>query len=333
MMSTFIEQQHAGKNQTKDSTLFIDQDEIKPRKTSLCKTFGNFRIYLLFVTIVVAVPLLTVYRFEHDKEEFPHVCSFERGYRIRCGLASNVTDNYCVQLKCCFDEETLECFHYIPSLYNYDSQGGVYQNSTPFGRKSYSRLKLSVEERDPYSARITLHGPDETHSNSKIKDKTYLVAVNKDYLGVEVFRSQTGERLLTTLRGPLIASDNYWEWSFQISTNHLFGLGETVIPFNKTVQKIIYKNRADHNTLPSFLAYANGSFHGVTVDHDGPLEVTVLPSRLVVLKSLAGNRITLDLHVGPRIRDIVTNGFKAPAYWVLGVHVCRYGNFILFPIQ
>lgn len=331
--STFIEEQNAGRKQTQtqDADLFVvvvDKDEIERKGGRFSKGAQIVKVFLVFIVFAVSVPLLTVLLFQHEKVLFPHVCSIESGYRVRCGLVSNATDDECVKLSCCFDEVNLECFHYIPSRYNYDSQGRAGQAMSPLGSRSHQRLQLSVEEVNTRRLKITLHRPEETFNTSKLKNPTYTVTKNGEYLGVEVFRNQTGERLITTLRGPVIASEHYWEWTFQISNKILFGLGQVFIAPNSTLSRVIYKSKSDHNTLPSFITYLNGSFHGVSVDHDGPLEVTVLPSKLVVLKSLAGNRITLDLHVGPGIRDVVRDwslaGFKAPPYWALGVHLCRY---------
>jgi hypothetical protein len=55
--------------------------------------------------------------------------------------------------------------------------------------------------------------------------------------------------------------------------------------------------------------------------------VTVLPSNLVSLKSLAGDRIVLELSVGPTPRDVIKQQKKGEVggvdLWTLGVHLCR----------
>lgn len=90
---------------------------------------------------------------------------------------------------------------------------------------------------------------------------------------------------------------------------------------------MIYKNKDDHNTLPLFMAYVNGSYHGALIEHEGPLEVTVLPSYLIIVRTVVGESISVILSTGPTPADVVkqqraTEPARLP-YWALGPHICR----------
>lgn len=107
----------------------------------------------------------------------------------------------------------------------------------------------------------------------------------------------------------------------------MFGLGEITFPENATYKKVIYKNSDDHITIPAFVAVQNGSYHGALIEHDGPLEVAVLPSQLVVLRGLVGEYFGVVVSMGPTPKDVVVQQrqveYRIPPYWTLGAHICR----------
>lgn len=293
------------------------------------------RIFVLFLIFALAVPILVFYfvidQRDYTTPDYSYTCSIESSYMVSCGRV-NVSADECENIHCCFDFTSGGCYHSLPSRYGYNQpQNGEYIPSlsqTPFGSKTLSKLKLSVIEVNSHKVKVIIHTPNEVYEENSVPEKQYQVRLQNDTLGVEIFRKETNELLLTTMRGPLIASDGYWEWNFQLTDKLLFGLGEVKLEENKTITKVIYKNRNDHNTLPNFMGYTEGLFHGVVVEHDGPLEVIVLPSKLIVLRSLAEDRIILNLCIGPTPSDVVKQMRlyepTPPPYWVLGAHICRY---------
>ncbi|XP_044258231.1 lysosomal alpha-glucosidase-like [Tribolium madens] len=294
----------------------------------------------LFIFAVV-VPVL-VYFFVFDKGTFPveepNTCSVGTTYRITCGRTDiNATYAYCTNIKCCFDNSTRLCYHYLPSKYYYYNKGNfeTYERSlekSPFGQDLTKEISLTINEIDENSVQIILHDFNVTVDSNTVPDKNYKVNISKDPLYVEIARKNSEDILLTTADGPLIVSENFREWSFQLTDQYLFGLGQVLIDLdeNSTLTKVIYANNNDHNTLPVFMAYKNGLYHGLVVRHSGLLEITVLPSKLVSLKSLEREKIILELSVGPTPHDVITQQKKGK--WgtidmkTLGVHICREGS-------
>ncbi|KAJ3627954.1 hypothetical protein MTP99_015288 [Tenebrio molitor] len=299
-------------------------------------------VFSLLVFAIV-VPVL-VYYFLIDKgpveTDDGKTCSVTNTYRITCGSRPG-NFSYCTSIQCCYDNTTKLCYHYVPSKYYYfnsepTEKEVVYQRSleqSPFGKQLTQNIAVSVDEIDENNVRIVLHDPAATVEKNTVAAKNYYWEVTSDPLFVEVFRgNDTQDILLTTAKGPTIISDKYWEWSFQMTDEYLFGLGQVLIDLdeNSTLTKVVYGNGMDHSTLPVFMAYKNGNYHGLIVRNSGPLEVTVLPSNLVSLKSLAGDRIVLELSVGPTPRDVIKQQKKGEVggvdLWTLGVHLCREGS-------
>lgn len=337
-MSSFVELQN---NINGDES---ENGDEKPRRyyRNRCMAFlcsrivtGTFFLIIFSVTIPVLI-FFILFHIGYSAKEQRHTCLVESSYRVSCGKP-NITAEGCAVVQCCFDEETEQCFHYVPSLYYYRSAGdsemiGYYyasRDKTPFDSSSIDTLAVSVVEIDENKLRVVLHRSNISVETNRMKStKSYDVKIyDEDYLYVQVTRENTEDVLFTTHKGPLIASAGYWEWTFQLTTDKLFGLGEMNFKENTTYTKVIYKNKDDHNTLPIFMAYLNGKYHGAVVEHEGPLEVTVLPSYLIILRSIIGDNISITISTGPTPADVVRQQRVAqPAplpFWALGPHLCR----------
>lgn len=96
-----------------------------------------------------------------------------------------------------------------------------------------------------------------------LTDTDYTIVLDDTKLNVNV-SDQKGDTIFSTSSHTLIASDMFWEWGFELSSEALFGLDRNRIELqgNATLTKVIYKNRNDHYTLPVLWAYQGGSFHG-----------------------------------------------------------------------
>lgn len=337
-MASFVELQNDLNVDDNDSRYKVNQKSFKQK----CTRFLRNRIvtsatFLIIFSLTVPVLLFFIlFHIGYSVEEQRHTCLVESSYRVPCGKP-NVTFEECSAVQCCFDEETEQCFHYIPSLYYYQTTAdseltGFYyaaRDETPFHSASTNSLGISIVELDENKLKVVLHRTNiSVQTNTTDVEKSYSYKVHdEDFLYVQITRSSTGHSLFTTHKGPLITSDGYWEWTFQLTTENLFGLGELFFAENTTYTKVIYKNKNDYNTLPMFMAYVNGSYHGAIVEHDGPLEVTVLPSYLIILRAIVGDSISITLSTGPTPVDVVTqqSGLtpsKLP-FWALGPHICR----------
>ncbi|XP_044753168.1 alpha-glucosidase-like [Coccinella septempunctata] len=297
--------------------------------------------FLLFALCLPVILYLDVYDEGNLPAKIQGVCLLDRSYRISCGPA-NITETNCTNILCCFERKTNSCYHHEPSSYYYYRKDAAdsfrfltSQEKTPLGLPSLKEVKMNYFE-DKESLRIYLN--DTRVSLRKMKN--YLVNFDilnneNDKLSTTVYRKNTTEMLLTTLKGPLIVSEDYLEWTIQLTnvSGVLFGLGQLKIhsDVNTTVTKIIYKNQNDHNTLPMFMAYNNGKYHAVIVNHEGALQVTVLPSYLIHLKALYTGGIEIQVIDGPTPKDIYdkirrqqTEQSFIPE-WFFGLHICREG--------
>lgn len=304
---------------------------------------------MLIVALIVPISLLLFMNTEDPLYDGSHTCSYITDYQIICGK-QNTTLSSCLARKCCFNETDKSCFHTVPSYYQYKiltKKTRAIQTSivsepimenTPFGKKSLKKAYLYYDKIDKETVSITLSEnkpPVSRKKKAQELESDYDVMIfSKEVLAVEVNRTNPNEMLLSTAHGPLIISEKYWEWSVDLEAEHLFGMDFLRHPDNETITRVIYKNAEDHTTVPKFIAYRNGSFHGLEIYHSGPLEVSVFPSRLIVLRLLAGSYLTLHLSVGPTIDDILRQqgrsfGVTSLPYWVLGVHMCRYAGFDL----
>lgn len=333
-MSSFIEQQ----NNLSTEELVSDHDAKNRINIDLSKYIRSKILKgLLFVfCFSITVPVLIyfcLFDLQYTEIEETNTCLVDYSYRVPCGKI-NITQASCKLIHCCYDVDTDECYHYLPSLYTYESNTSnakaIYhptQKFTTFGNVSKEALSVSVFEINENKVQLVLHESTQIYEERTIENKDYSVSLFRNNLYVEVYRVSNGDTLFTSSKGPVIASDGYWEWTFHLTTEKMFGLGELNFGENMTYTKVIYKNKNDHTTLPIFMAYEDGTFHGGVVHHDGPLEVTVLPSYLVILRGLVGDYFSITLGTGPTPVDVVQQLREwspiAPPYWVLEPHICR----------
>lgn len=337
-MSSFVELQNENCGDETDNGYQVQRRNYGNK----CTRFLRNRIVTsacFVIVFAITIPLLlffVLFHLGYSVKEQRHTCLVASSYRVPCG-GFNITSEDCLAVNCCFDEESEECYHYIPSLYYYQTTAdsettGYYyavQEQTPFNTTSTNALAVSVVELGENKLKVVLHRTNVTVDTSNVvATKSYEFKIyNEDFLYVQVVRASSGDSLFTTHKGPLIASAGYWEWTFQLTTENLFGLGELTFAENTTYSKVIYKNGDDHNTLPMFMAYVNGSYHGAVVEHEGPLEVTVLPSYLIVLRALVGDSVSVTISTGPTPADVVEQQRVAEPvdlpFWALGPHICR----------
>ncbi|KAF5285438.1 hypothetical protein FQA39_LY16692 [Lamprigera yunnana] len=331
MEQTFIEKENEHFNDENDRKQLIKTSFAQ----SLFRDKQKFGMFVFFIISIFAIPVVVYFIIMGVTIDTfsEYSCAVDDSYKVPLGRP-NISRAECFEINGCFDDFKLSCYHFSPSKYNYNKQDDIKvfkssQSKTPFLNDSIPTMELSINEIDKHHLRVVVHTPSIYYKTTTIVNKTYIVEEDKNRLGIRVFRN-TGEMILTTLQGPLIASTHYWEWSILLISDRLFGLGEIIFPENSTVTKVIYKNRNDHNTLPNFIGYSKGYFYGVLVEHDGPLEVTVLPSKLIILKSIAGERIVVNVYTGPTINELIqqfrnTSSPISIPYWILGAHICRDG--------
>lgn len=295
---------------------------------------------ITLIVFSIVVPLLLYYFIINKgvyKKTDSSTCLIKYSYRVPCGRA-NISETLCVKLDCCFDKDTKKCYHPVPAKYSFDwdeKAKGYFtsKDKTPFGTNSIKELKITVRELSAESVSIKLHEAGEKQEQEQeieerfLNEKSFNVTQVQAKLMVEVNRHPDNELILTTSKGALIASQDYWEWNVFLTHELLFGLGHSVIRLseNDTLTKVIYKNEQDHSVQPIIWAYNSGKFHSLTIKHEGPLEIAVLASNLIILRAISGRPIELILHVGPTPADLhrqLNMAVSLPPFWLLEPHIC-----------
>lgn len=278
--------------------------------------------------------LFFIFYYENSNTQSNYTCNILPGYRIPCG--NNITSSpRCSEANCCFDENVTFCFQTLPSKYQYTMGDGQLEfvpkmERSPFGRPNKPKIYLKYEETDKNKLSITLSDqkfPEQQNFDFGGENFDYEGTIFEEDLSVEVKRRETQEKILSTSEGPLIVSDKYWEWTLDLNTKNLFGLDQLRIPDNVTTTRIIYPNAKHHGIIPKFIAEQGGKFHGVTIRYSGPLEISVLSSKLIVIRMLSGLPVAIDLVLGPTPIEVLKQQNVEPVmppYWALGVHICRY---------
>lgn len=302
-------------------------------------TSKYIKIWAMLAVIVITIPPL-VYYFVIDDGSFPllpkETCMVQERFRVPCGRV-NLTREECWNLMCCFDPYDKKCYHSIPSKYNYvkSESKNIYETSiekSPLGTTAVKKLFFIVTEKDENVVNIKLGVYNNKKNifvtNDVVVNKTYDVHIDKNELEVQIFRKGSNEVLLSTSKGPLIASDQYLEWTIFLGNGILFGVNRDFIELDngKTFKKVFYKNKWDHCSTPTFWLFSKGKTHGVSVIHDGPLEITIMQSNVVIMRSLTLDNIEIELDVGDtpkKLHDQRTTIEKGTPFWVLEPQLCR----------
>lgn len=123
---------------------------------------------------------------------------------------------------------------------------------SPLNTKSFESLKLDIQEISEDTLSIFLGKPNDIEDNLASKellvDSKYLFKVFSPEMFIEVKRKSDNKTLLTTARGPLMASENYFEWSFYLNSFTLMGFDELEL---KEGQRILINN--EHSSVVPYV--------------------------------------------------------------------------------
>lgn len=266
------------------------------------------------------------------------ICSHSQDHRVPCSVRDKVPTNNC-SLDCCYDEVNDFCYHYVPSRFSYLSKTKWDESNIltprikniPYGSSpSLKSVKLHFNEVSEKHLKFTVYDTTKvviTEIGDIISEnKSYWYQIFYPEIFVEVFSYERNltKPLLSTSRGPLVAGDNLWEWNYYIADESLYGLGNLMMK-----PKLVYSVEGNAHTYPFFMSQRNGSFHGVYLQQDGPIDVTMTETKVVQVKSFAGNQIGVNFFFGPTPAEVTDQFIKhvgvpdIPPYWALGVHFCR----------
>lgn len=127
---------------------------------------------------------------------------------------------------------------------------------SPLKTKSFARLKLDLQHNTADTLTIIAWNPDkisleDAGLNEQPPNSAYTFSVFSPEAFVEVKRRIDNKTILSTARGPLIASDDYFEWSFYLNSAELMGFDELYL---KEGQRILINNEYS-SVVPYVLAF------------------------------------------------------------------------------
>lgn len=130
---------------------------------------------------------------------------------------------------------------------------------SPLKTKSFARLKLDLQHHTADTLTIIAWNPDETSIEGGLREhhpnSTYTFTVFSPEMFVEVKRTIDNKTILSTARGPLIASDGYFEWNFYLNSTALMGFDELYL---KEGQRILINNEYS-SVVPYVIAYGRSA--------------------------------------------------------------------------
>ncbi|XP_066252231.1 lysosomal alpha-glucosidase-like [Euwallacea similis] len=330
-MATFIE---------KELNNLGDSAEPQVRKRKTCRSIFCSKLakgIIITLSIAVVVPTLAYFfvisrNVSDAGDEDQYYCLIVKEFRIPCGNAG-INQEACEAANCCFNTTTNECHHFLPSKFFYKNNKNSFEaseNKSPVGSAILPNVKLTIQNKSANKLSFIIHDPSENVEEISLKDTNFTVNLSTKKLSLEVF-DQEGDIIFSSTKAALIASERYWEWGFELTNGTLFGLDRNHIDLQEgeNITKVIYKNRDDHYTMPVLWAYQDGKFHGVVIRHDGPLEIQILSSNMVILRSLLGKKIEVELSLGPTPIELYNTQIQKvipPPLWMLGTHNCRKGD-------
>jgi len=191
--------------------------------------------------------------------------SFDGRTLIEWHLLQNITELECIASACCFSHRT-GCYHFLPSRYQlkYERDDRPWDGSgywlptwqlSPLKTPMTSRMKLDIRELSDDTLAIVLWNPDQDEVTFEARETfanpAFTYRVFTPELFVEVRRKIDNKTILSTSRGPLIVSDNYFEWSFHLNGTILMGFDDLVV---EAGQRILINN--EHSSVvPYVIAY------------------------------------------------------------------------------
>lgn len=196
----------------------------------------------------------------------------------------------------------------------------------PYGSPIVTNLRLSVDEISPSHLSLTFYNSNEMSiQGNRLEEKSYSYNISSPELNIVV--NGTQGTIFNTMRGPLIASNNIWEFAFRVTEESMYGLGE--IPLTENTTKILYNHEGGLSSIPLIFAKSNGSFHGLLINTIEPTEISIEGGNQIVIRSIATQGLKFHVFVGPKPEDVMRDVMKLIGYhfeveyWMLGAHVCR----------
>ncbi|CRK87959.1 CLUMA_CG001745, isoform A [Clunio marinus] len=252
----------------------------------------------------------------------------------------DINESECMEYSCCFNLKT-GCYHFLPSKYQYIVQSASETSEefflptkivSPLKTKAFKRMKLDIQEMSDDSLSVLLWNPDIVSREREFKElpseAEYMFKVFSPEMFVEVKRKLDNKTIFSTARGALIASENYFEWSFFLNSMELMGFDELHL---KEGHKLLINNEFS-SVVPYVIAFdrEHKHYHAVKFESiDGPAELQILHSNVIIIRQYHSSSFRIRIFIGPEYNDVKKQIMKhLPHYlpkdsWSYGVHFCQ----------
>ncbi|XP_059479288.1 probable maltase-glucoamylase 2 [Neocloeon triangulifer] len=308
-------------------------------------------VFAMLIAVLVIPTLLYGFMYGLAKEAEPFgSCSIRNDFWSECMPGSKPSRDHCIEAGCCWNATRKFCHHSLPARHNYYFVGAA-PNPEAAPAILAPRLERSPLGADPLTLNLTTEAVSAAHvvvqltarnrdslSAPKLSIDETDVKVeikNGEAFSLSLKRRSDNALLFKTDNGPLVATDGFWEWSFQFPENSaLLGAGASSRGslMLKSGNATLYQTLGSKsNGRPYILCIApSGKAHGVLFEAPGAIEVVARPTNLVSVRSTAGAEyMRVHAFVGndtAQVFDALTSHIGRPTlppYWALGLHICR----------
>ncbi|XP_053690769.1 lysosomal alpha-glucosidase-like [Sabethes cyaneus] len=337
-----------------ESEMAFPEFDKKPACIHVLLLNKTIRLFFVLGIAAVVIPAFAyLFFFSQEighapKQQLVGTCGHPTLYHIQCGFV-NISQEECHYLDCCYTS-LATCYHTLPSEYQYRLDEGDWydgailtptQNKTPYYLPPSSKIQIKLTVLEQTRIQLSLDvirdgvsQPDSTQSQNTVETAELQAQIYAPTFFVEVKRKANEEIIFSSARGPLVVTDSFLEWTLYLGVDILFGLGEAVL---EPGRKYLLLNNQNSSTVPVIMGYnaKTNQFNGIVFNSPGMMEIEIVRSRLIVVRSQFTGFFQLELLPGPNPVDLhrqlktITHNQYVPPFWSYGVHVCdqsRTGN-------
>ncbi|KAG5669981.1 hypothetical protein PVAND_000270 [Polypedilum vanderplanki] len=332
-----------------DDFEFQHDDGGKPSIIHVIFLNRTLRILCALGVFSMLIPILDYFYFysteaDEYKIDDSGICSHYPIYQISCG-SENISETECIENDCCYSK-TFGCYHFLPSKYQLIAERHWNDGSelqlvptkefSPIKTKTFPIMKFDIEKVSEEILTLILWNPSlelRIRKNDKKTNSSYkydIKVFSSPELFIEVRRKIDNQSILSTTRGALIASENYFEWSVHLGSGDIKLMGFDTTDL-RDGQRILINN-AYSSVIPYVVAYDRQSkhYHAVHFESiESPAELQILKSNTIIIRQYSSAKFRMSVFVGPTYGDIyrqlkssTEQQRMVSEFWSFGVHFC-----------
>uniref|UniRef100_A0A182MTI5 P-type domain-containing protein n=1 Tax=Anopheles culicifacies TaxID=139723 RepID=A0A182MTI5_9DIPT len=324
-------------------TTTIPEFDKRPAFIHILLLNKTIRLFVVLGLASVVIPAFA-YLFFFSKEighgtkrDIIGTCGHPTLYHIPCGYPSNLTQNECHLLGCCYTS-LATCYHSLPSEHQYiigsDWTTGEpailtpYRPVTPYEKSALQEVRFDVSVTEDTGGRFRFllskmdasgQPPPSTMTSTKLETADLQVQVYSPTFFIEVKRKIDQEVIFSTARGPLVVTEEFVEWTLHLGADILFGLGRAYL---EPGTKYLLLNNQNATAVPIIMGYSKYKhtkhhrpdvftqlciisdsklklFNGLMFNTPGLTEVEIVGSRLIIVRAQLGENFDIQFFPGP----------------------------------